>query len=224
MMENLTTPWMLYILMGINAVYSLLALQDNRLMERGYFRVGDILGRKESWRLLSSAFLHVDYVHLGVNMYTLYIFGEILNPILGHEQFLMVYLGALLGGNLLSLWVNHKNYSYTAVGASGAVSGIVFATVILFPDMNLGIMFIPIGIPGWIFALLYTAYSIYGVRSQLGNVGHDAHLGGGIAGAVVLIALYPNLLVYSWKPILAILIPAVIFFLVLWKQPDWFKR
>ena len=146
-----------------------------------------------------------------------------MNPMLGHAQFLLIYLVALLGGNLLSLWVNRRNYHYSAVGASGAVSGIVFAAVILFPDMRLGILFIPIGIPGWIFALLYTAYSIYGVRSRLGNVGHDAHLGGGIAGALVLIALYPELLSYSWKPILASLVPALIFFLLLWKRPDWFK-
>jgi membrane associated rhomboid family serine protease len=186
--------------------------------------VGSLKYRKEWWRLLSSGFLHVDFMHLFVNMYTLYMFGPLLLRLLGPSAFLQVYLGALIGGNLLSLWVNRKQDSYTAVGASGAITGVVFATVIIIPELQLSLMFLPIGIPGWLFAVLYTLFSIWGVRSKTGNVGHDAHLGGGIAGTLVLLALQPVLILYSWKVVLGIMVPSLAFFLILWLKPHWFRR
>jgi membrane associated rhomboid family serine protease len=216
--------YLIYGIIAMNVLYSMAAFERPALFEQGYFRVGSLKYRKEWWRLLSSGFLHVDFMHLFVNMYTLYMFGPLLLRLLGPSAFLQVYLGALIGGNLLSLWVNRKQDSYTAVGASGAITGVVFATVIIIPELQLSLMFLPIGIPGWLFAVLYTLFSIWGVRSKTGNVGHDAHLGGGIAGTLVLLALQPVLILYSWKVVLGIMVPSLAFFLILWLKPHWFRR
>lgn len=219
-----TAEFIVYGLIGLNVLYSLAALERPALFEQGYFRVGNLKYRKEWWRLLSSGFLHVDLMHLMVNMYTLYMFGPLLLNMLGASSFLQVYLGSLIGGNLLSLWVNRKQDSYTAVGASGAITGVVFATVVIVPQLQLSLMFLPIGIPGWLFALLYTLFSIWGVRSMAGNVGHDAHLGGGISGTLILLALNPVLILYSWKVVLGIMIPSLAFFFILWLRPHWFRK
>jgi membrane associated rhomboid family serine protease len=120
--------------------------------------------------------------------------------------------------------VNRRQDSYTAVGASGAITGIVFATVVMIPQLELSLLFLPIGIPGWLFAIMYTLFSIWGVRSMAGNVGHDAHLGGGISGTLVLLGLQPMLFLYSWKVVLGILLPSIAFFLILWLKPHWLKR
>jgi len=219
-----TAEFIVYGLIGLNVLFSLAALERPALFEQGYFRVGNLKYRKEWWRLLSSGFLHVDLMHLMVNMYTLYMFGPLLLNMLGASSFLQVYLGSLIGGNLLSLWVNRKQDSYTAVGASGAITGVVFATVVIVPQLQLSLMFLPIGIPGWLFALLYTLFSIWGVRSMAGNVGHDAHLGGGISGTLILLALNPVLILYSWKVVLGIMIPSLAFFFILWLRPHWFRK
>ncbi len=216
--------YLIYGIIALNVLYSMAAFERPSLFEQGYFRVGSLKYRKEWWRLLSSGFLHVDFMHLFVNMYTLYMFGPLLLRLLGPSAFLQVYLGALIGGNLLSLWVNRKQDSYTAVGASGAITGVVFATVIIIPELQLSLMFLPIGIPGWLFAVLYTLFSIWGVRSKTGNVGHDAHLGGGIAGTLVLLALQPMLFLYSWKVVMGIMLPSLAFFLILWFKPHWLRR
>lgn len=219
-----TAEFIVYGLIGLNVLYSLAALERPALFEQGYFRVGNLKYRKEWWRLLSSGFLHVDIMHLMVNMYTLYMFGPLLLSMLGASSFLQVYLGSLIGGNLLSLWVNRKQDSYTAVGASGAITGVVFATVVIVPQLQLSLMFLPIGISGWLFALLYTLFSIWGVRSMAGNVGHDAHLGGGISGTLILLALNPVLILYSWKVVMGIMIPSLAFFFILWLKPHWFRK
>ena len=100
----------------------------------------------------------------------------------------------------------------------------VFATVVMIPQLELSLLFIPLGIPGWLFAVLYTLFSIWGVRSMAGNVGHDAHLGGGIAGTLVLLGLQPVLILYSWKVVLGIMLPSLAFFLILWLKPHWLRR
>ena len=113
--------------------------------------------------------------------------------VLGIPSFLIIYFGSLLAGSLYSLQY-HKNESYySAVGASGAVSGIVYASILLYPAMELYLFFIPIPIPGYIFGVGYLLYSIYGMKKQLGNTGHSAHLGGSMGGFVLTIFLYPSI-------------------------------
>ncbi|WP_104736019.1 rhomboid family intramembrane serine protease [Hanstruepera ponticola] len=176
------------IIIAANVIISFKGFNDYGFFDKYKFNVGGVR-RGEQIRLFSSGFFHVDNAHLFFNMFTLYFFADVVIAYLGNFKFLIVYLGSLLLGNLLSL-VFHKNeYHYSAVGASGAVTGIIYSAILLRPDMSLYMFFIPIPIPAYIFGIGYLLYSIYGIKRQIGNIGHDAHFGGAIGGYVITLIL-----------------------------------
>ncbi len=144
--------------------------------------------------MLSSGFLHADWVHLGFNMYALWLFGKIIVSNFGTGTFIFIYFISLLVGNLYSLYTHKNNPYYTAIGASGAVSGIVFSAILLAPDLRLMIFPIPLYLPGYIFGIGYLLYSIYGMKNQTDNIGHAAHLGGAIGGFLLTLLLKPSVL------------------------------
>ena len=199
-----------YIIIAINLIISYKGFNDRLFFEKYMLRVGSIINGKEYVRMISSGFLHADWMHLFFNMFTLYFFGPEVLAHAGITNFIIIYFGSLIFGNLLSVYFNRKDWRYSAIGASGAVSGIIFSSIILFPQMSLYIIPIPVPIPGWLFGIGYVLYSIYGMKSQLGNIGHGAHLGGGIAGILITILLIPSVVSESWMTILLVLIPFVI--------------
>lgn len=197
------------VLIAVNVIISIKGFKDFSFFEKYKFNVAGIR-RGEQIRFFSSAFLHVDFQHLLFNMITLYFFADYVIAILGTPKFLVVYVASLLLGNLLSYYFHKNEYHYSAVGASGAVMGILYSAILLYPDMSLYMFFIPIPIPGWIFGVVYLLYSIYGMKSRLGNIGHDAHFGGAIAGYVLTILFVPSLLQTSLWLIGLLAIPIVI--------------
>ena len=112
----------------------------------------------------------------------------------------------MVGGNLLALFFHRNNPIYSAVGASGGVSGVLFASIVILPKMMLGIFFV-IPMPAWLFAILYLGYSVYGVQKQLGNIGHEAHLGGAVVGLVAPIIFYPEIFSQNQWYILGMMVP-----------------
>lgn len=184
----------LLIVIAVTAIISFIAFNNQNIFEKYKFNVGAILRNKEYIRLLSAGFLHGDLMHLLFNMMTLYFFGPIVNQAFGDFGFLMIYFGSILLGNLFSLYL-YKNQSwYSAIGASGGVSGILFASIAMIPDLGIYFFFIPIPIPGYIFGFLYFAYSVYSMLNprQHDNIGHAAHLGGAFFGLVYAVALQPE--------------------------------
>jgi len=174
----------LILFIAITAIISFIAFNNPAITEKYKFSVGAILHKKEYIRLLSSGFLHADIMHLVFNMLTLYFFAPIVIQGFGNIGFIIVYLGAILLGNFLSLYIYQKQPWYSAVGASGGVSGILFASIALIPDLKIYLLFIPIGIPGYIFGLVYFGYSVYMMLNPRAhdNIGHAAHLGGAFLG------------------------------------------
>lgn len=184
----------LLIVIAVTAIISFIAFNNQNIFEKYKFNVGAILRKKEYIRLLSAGFLHGDLMHLLFNMMTLYFFGPIVNQAFGDFGFLMIYFGSILLGNLFSLYL-YKNQSwYSAIGASGGVSGILFASIAMIPDLPIYFFFIPIPIPGYIFGFLYFAYSVYSMLNprQQDNIGHAAHLGGAFFGLIYAVALQPE--------------------------------
>ncbi|MEY8760692.1 rhomboid family intramembrane serine protease [Chryseobacterium tongliaoense] len=175
------------------SVISFIAFNNAGIFEKYKFSVGAILNRKEYIRLLSAGFLHADIMHLLFNMMTLYFFGPIVIEGFGNLGFLIVYFGSILLGNIFSLFIYQRQPWYSAIGASGGVSGILFAGIALIPGLKIYIFFIPIGIPGFIFGLLYFSYSVYMMLNprQHDNIGHAAHLGGAFFGLVYAVANQP---------------------------------
>lgn len=196
------------LIIALTAITSIKGFSDGAFFDRYKFNVGAILGNSKQWdRMLTSATLHADYMHLIFNMLTLYFFSDIIILVFGVWKYLLIYLLAILGGGLLSLWMHRKEYYYSAIGASGGVVGVLFAAIAVDPTVGIYIFLIPIAIPGWIFGIAYLAYSVYGMRSQLGNVGHDAHLGGAAIGLFLAIIFEPVLLEINMKYILIMIVP-----------------
>lgn len=207
MMENVKAVVLLFIL--ANVLVSAKGFNDYVFLDRYKFQVGRALGA-EKFRLFTSGFLHVDWMHLLFNMYALYLFGDIVAKILGTDDFVIIYIVSLLAGNLYSLIYHRDEPYYSAVGASGAVSGILYSSILLYPAMELYLFFIPIPIPGYVFALGYILYSIYGMKKQLGNIGHAAHLGGAIGGFAVTLLLNPVLFSANTTLIVILAIPILL--------------
>ena len=198
--------------------FSYLGFRDYSHFTKYAFRVDDILLLKDYKRLITSGFLHVSWIHLIFNMLTLYFF-DIVELQGGIFQFLLIYFGSLIGGNLFSLYVHRNHPDYSAVGASGAISGVVFASIALFPEMKLGLIGMPPIIPSWLFGLAYVMYSIYGIRTQRDNIGHEAHLGGGVIGLLIVVILNPHVWATNTLPILLILVPTVVFIYLMVRKP-----
>ncbi|WP_163517664.1 rhomboid family intramembrane serine protease [Gelidibacter japonicus] len=196
-----------------NVILSFKGFSDRGFFERYKFNVGGIR-RGEKIRVFSSGFLHVDTMHLFFNMFTLYFFAPVVIAYLGTVHFLIIYIASLILGNLLSLYFHKDEYHYSAVGASGAVTGVLYSAILLEPSMQLGIMFIPLPIPAYVFGILYLLYSIYGMKNQLGNIGHDAHFGGAIGGFVVTLILMPSLFQTDLLMVGLLAIPIVILFVM----------
>ncbi|QHI34954.1 Rhomboid protease GluP [Kordia antarctica] len=191
-----------------NVLVSLKGFNDYAFRSKYIFNIGAI-HRGEHIRMITSAFLHADMQHLAFNMITLFFFADTVVYFLGATYFLLIYLGSLLLGSLFSFYFHKDEHHYSALGASGAVSGILFSAVLLRPTMMINFI-----IPGYVFAIGYLLYSIYGMKNRTGNIGHDAHFGGAVAGFVITLLLKPELLYQSTLTVIAIGIPIVVLFVM----------
>ncbi|CDF79659.1 rhomboid family protein [Formosa agariphila KMM 3901] len=201
------------VIIAANVIISLKGFNDFGFFEKYKFNVGAI-NRGEKIRMFSSGFLHVDTSHLFFNMFTLYFFSDVVVAYLGNFGFIVVYLVSLILGSLLSLYFHKNEYQYSAVGASGAVTGILYSAILLQPNMSLYMFFIPIPIPAYVFGIGYLLYSIYGMKNRVGNIGHDAHFGGAIGGFVTTLVLSPILFKTDLLMIGLLMIPIIALFVL----------
>lgn len=202
----------LLILIIANVIASIKGFSDRMFFDKYKFLIGAI-NRGEKIRMLTSGFLHVDYLHLILNMYVLYIFAPIIILKLGVIKFLILYFGSLIAGSLLTLTYHKNELYYSAVGASGAVAGMIYGSILLNPTMSLMIFPLPIPIPGYIFGIGYILYSVYGMKKKLGNIGHTAHLGGAIGGFALTLLVYPEVFLNSTFTVLILGVPIVLLLL-----------
>ena len=135
--------------------------------------------RKEYFRLISSGFLHADWMHFAFNMFSLYSFGNHIEKYYTATNLLLIYFASIVGGNVLSL-ILYRNTLYRAIGASGGVCGVIYASIFMIPGGSIMILPIPFPIPSWVYAILFLLISFYGMRSARDNVGHVAHIGGAL--------------------------------------------
>ena len=193
--------------------------KNSQFYDKYKFRVDAVLLYKDYKRMVTSGFLHVNWMHLIFNMIALYFFSGSLESYLGPVRFLAIYFLSLIGGDLLSLFIHRHDGDYDSVGASAGVTGIIFAAIALFPGMGIGLFFIPLSIPGWLFGLVYVLYSIYGIRSRTNNIGHDAHLGGALVGLIVAVIMQPSALINNTWAIVIIMVPSVFFIYMIITRP-----
>lgn len=197
----------------VTCIISYKGFEDRTFFNKYKFHIGSIRSG-EQIRMISSGFLHADWVHLLLNMYVLYSFSQGVISTFGNFSFLLIYFGSLLFGSLLTLTIYKNDYSYSAVGASGAVTGIVYASILLFPESTVGIFFL-IPMPSYVFGILYLVYSIYGIKTQNDGIGHAAHFGGAVGGLVLTVIKMPELLQIEPLLIVGLLVPiGILYFLM----------
>ena len=200
-------------IMAANVLVSLRGFSNTAFFDRYKFSINSIqAGQKE--RMVTSGFLHVDISHLFLNMFTLYFFAPVVIGWFGSVKFLIIYFVSLIAGSLLALFFHKNEPFYSAVGASGAVMGVLYAAILLNPDMQLGIMFIPIPLPAYVLGIAYLLYSIWGMKSRMGNIGHTAHFGGAIGGYATTLLFKPELFVTDTLIVVLLAIPIIILFVL----------
>ncbi len=188
-----------WIIIGVTALISYVAFQNPALMDKLQFNAALIVHRKQYYRLISHAFIHVGWTHLLVNMLVLYFFGghveNYFEYFFGNKStffYLILYFGGILISNAWSLYKHQNDYYYNAVGASGAVSAVLFTFIFLNPWEML-YLFAIVPIPGIIFAVGYLIYSYQMGKRKADNVAHDAHFLGAVFGFIFPIILRPEL-------------------------------
>jgi membrane associated rhomboid family serine protease len=166
---------------------------NNPMLLMSYVLDVQSVRRGEHIRLISSGFFHNDWQHLIFNMFSLYVFGVELERIGGTVVFLAIYFGAIVGGSILALFI-HRKEEYRAVGASGGVCGVIFATIFFAPGMSIYLFPFPFATPAWLFAILFIGFSAYAGKQRRDNIGHDAHLGGALVGLAIGTTFYPAII------------------------------
>lgn len=202
------------------AIFSYKGFKDRQFYEDYLFDVDRILIDGEHKRMLTSGFLHGSWWHLIFNLIALLSFSGEIEHQFGPLRYCIIYFGSLIGGSLLALYIHRNHGDYRAIGASGAISGLILSFVVLAPDSSISFIFLPIEIKSWVFALLFVAVSIFGIKFQRDNIGHEAHLGGAIIGVLITIALkFSVVRDHPWV-IAGILGPSIIFLLLVIRNPN----
>ncbi len=197
------------IIIAVTALVTFIGLSNPIFFDKYKFNISGIKAG-EQYRMITSGFLHADWFHFAFNMFSFWSFANFLTQEFSTINFILIYFGSMVMGSLLTYFIHKEEPYYSAIGASGAVTGIVFCAILLYPT-ELKIF----GLPGYIFAVLYLAYSIYGMKGKYDNIGHTAHLGGAIGGLLFTLLIRPSLLETRIQYIGILLIPiAVLTYLV----------
>jgi membrane associated rhomboid family serine protease len=182
----------------ITSIISLLAFYNRELFDRMKFNAYAIKHHGQGWRFFSYGLIHADFFHLFINMFVLYSFGKVVMDTylanFGSKGYLfygLLYIGGIIFSVLYDFGKHKENMYYNAVGASGAVSAVLFASILIFPTARLIVFPIPFPLPAIIFGVIYLVYSAVMARKGNDNIGHNAHFWGAIFGLAFTIAVKP---------------------------------
>lgn len=196
------------IIIALTAIVTFTGLSNLEFFDKFKFNISSIKAG-EQYRMITSGFLHADWFHFAFNMFSFWSFANFLTQEFNTTSFLLIYFGSMIIGSVLTYYIHKDEPYYSAIGASGAVMGIIYCAILLYPENSI-LLFGAIPIPGYIFAFLYLAYSIYGMKGKYDNIGHTAHLGGAIGGLVFTLLIRPSLFETRLQFIGILLIPIVV--------------
>lgn len=180
------------LLLLANVILSIYAWNNQSVFQNWMLHPYSFHRKKNYFTLFTSGFIHADTLHLAMNMFALLSFGQFVELELGSTLYMMLYGVSLVTSSIPSL-IKHKNHAhYYTLGASGAISAVVFAFIILHPFARLGLIFLPIRMPAILFGALYIGFSIYAQRRSMDNLNHDAHISGALTGLIMIILIKPQ--------------------------------
>ncbi len=192
-MENLNLAS--FLIFFITIIISLVGIYSHGgFAEKGLLHPYSVVHHKKYYMIITSGFLHADMMHLMFNMLTFYFFAFQLETMIGTLNFFFLYFASLIISNISTIIKNKDNYYYRSVGASGAISGVLFSYIMLNPEARIGIIFFPIGIPAPIFGVFYLAYCWWAAKKSQDFINHEAHFWGALAGVIITIFLIPNVI------------------------------
>jgi len=192
----------------ITTLISIIALYNQELFDRLKFNPFGIKHNGQGWRFFTYGLVHADFIHLFINMFVLYSFGKAVTDAYhfyfddkGYMFYLMLYIGGIVFSVLVDFGKHKDDVWYNAVGASGAVSAVLFASIFLYPTGSVYLFPIPFPLPSVVFGVLYLVYSAVMARRGRDNIGHNAHFFGAVFGIAFTVALKPRLLISFWEQI-----------------------
>ena len=188
------------IIIGITLIVSIAAFGNEELFAKMRFNAYLIRHHRQTWRFVSYALVHAGWFHLLINMWVLYMFGKLVESnfvgVFGARGYLFYFL-LYLGGVIFSVLYDFGKYKndgyYNAVGASGAVSAVLFSSILFYPTGGIYVFPIPFAIPAWLFGILYLAYSAYMGKRETDNIGHNAHFFGALFGIIFTAIIVPGI-------------------------------
>jgi membrane associated rhomboid family serine protease len=179
------------IILVVTIIVSVIGLSSPRVIERSLLRPYQVAHGSGYAGLLTSGFVHADVGHMIFNLITFYSFAFRLVPVIGSVKFVLLYFSALLVANLGTCFQHRNDPDYASLGASGAILGVLFASIVYFPRQSLYILPLPVPIPAPLFAVGYLAYSWYSSRKRRGPINHDAHIFGALTGLAFVLLTDP---------------------------------
>jgi membrane associated rhomboid family serine protease len=197
------------VLIAISVIASLYAWKHPDIYNKWMMNPYAVIHKRQYFRLITSGFIHNGYVHLLFNMITLYFFGDVIEQVFryyyggkGIFYFLLLYFLGMLVADIPSLVKYKDNPNYNSLGASGAVSAVLFASILFNPTAKVCIFLPLLCIPGFIFGILFLLYSYYQGRKMSDNINHDAHFYGAVFGIIFGIVIEPGVIVSFFDQIL----------------------
>lgn len=210
-----------YFILGITILVSFKAFNDADFKRKLLMNPYDVVHYKKWYRTFTHAFIHADFMHLGFNMYVLYMFGVqnvsrggfqgnllSLEPAfvqdfgwLGYWYFFLLYVGGILFSSVYAIYKHQDNPAYSSLGASGAVSAVIFGCILLNPHASLGIFPIPFYLPAYVFGPLLLVFEYFMAKRGGTRIAHDAHISGALFGIVFTIAIHPDYIVNFFNSI-----------------------
>jgi membrane associated rhomboid family serine protease len=192
MMEILMTAPVASFIFAITIASSLWAFSNDNLYANMILHPFSVYRGQRVYTVITSGMIHNDWMHLGFNMLSYYFFAFQLEPVLGHWQFGFLYVASLILSDLPTVFKHKNDEWYHSLGASGAVSAVIFSYIMFDPLSKMMIIPIPIGIPAVLFGILYLIYCNYASKYSRDNINHDAHMFGALSGVLITIVLQPH--------------------------------
>jgi len=175
-------------------VTSIYAFYDHSIYGKFMLHPYSVYRKNKMFTVITSGMIHADWMHLIFNMMTFFFVGFRLEALMGHWQFALVYILSLVLADIPSILKHKDDFWYNSLGASGAISGVLFSYILFFPLDKFYLFFIPIGIPAVLFGFLYLIYCAYASRQSRDNINHDAHFFGALAGLIITIIIIPGII------------------------------
>jgi membrane associated rhomboid family serine protease len=193
-MEYLIVTPVASFIFAITLITSIYAFYNQNVLGKMMLHPYSVSRGQGLFTLITSGLIHRDTMHLLFNMMSYYFFAFNLEQVIGHWQFGLLYVVSLVLSDMPSVLKNRDNYNYYSLGASGAISAVIFGSILYFPTAEMGLIFLPIRIPAYIFGILYLVYCTYASKYSRDSINHDAHLYGALSGLMITILLNPPVL------------------------------